>query len=301
MACESAETKREGSTYRAARPLRFFYRTTVGRILFRPLICRPISAAAGKFLDTRLSRGLIPGFVRRNRIDMSQFEEREYRSYNDFFTRRVREGMRPFSATAEDFCAPCDSLVSVYSITPDATFCIKESRYTVRTLLEDAELAKTFEGGTCVVFRLGVRDYHRYAYFDDGTIAATRKIRGIFHTVQPIAVERAPVFHRNTREWTLLHTAHAGEVVYMEVGAMMVGRICNHPVRENVSRGQEKGYFAFGGSTVIVLFRRDRVTLEEDFWQNTVQGLETPVRQGEVIGRFFAQPSDGEGEASVAD
>lgn len=298
-ACESVENRREGRAYCAARPLRFFYRTMIGRILFRPLICRPVSALAGKFLDTRLSRALIPGFVRKNHIDMSQFEDREYRSYNDFFTRRVKEGMRPFSEQATDFCAPCDSMVSVYPVASDSTFCIKESQYTLHALLDDAELARMYEGGTCVIFRLGVCDYHRYAYFDDGAIVTARKIRGVFHTVQPIAIERVPVFHRNTREWTLLRTAHAGDVIYIEVGAMMVGRICNHPVSGQVRRGQEKGYFAFGGSTVIVLFRRGNVCPEQDFLRNTALGLETPVRQGEVIGRFLCATPHEEEDISV--
>lgn len=275
---------REAVEYRASRPLRFFYGCLLGRLLMRPMVCRPVSYIGGKFLDSRLSRGLISPFIRNHQIDMSPFEPGPYANYNAFFTRKCLPGKRSFSDEAADFCAPCDSALSVYALEEGQTFVVKQSVYTLATLLKDAALAKHYIGGTVMIFRLGVQDYHRYAFPDDGEILWTREIPGLFHTVQPIAVERIPVFHRNTRCITQLRSDHFGDLLQLEVGAMMVGRICNHPKTGRVRRGEEKGYFAFGGSTVMVVLPAGRVAVDEDIRKNSAAGLETKVKQGEVIG-----------------
>ena len=275
---------REGVVYRAASPLRFFYGCRLGRILIRPMISRPVSALAGKILDSRLSRGWIAPFIHKHHIDMEMFEPGPFANYNAFFTRRCLPGKRPFSLVATDFCSPCDSALSVFSVGEGQTFTVKHSVYTLASMLDDAELAKAYAGGTVWIFRLGVQDYHRYAFPDDGEVLWTRKIPGVFHTVQPVAVEEVPVFHRNTRSVTALRSDHFGDLLQMEVGAMMVGRICNHPGKTRVCRGEEKGYFAFGGSTVMIILPPGAVRVDEDIRNNSARGLETKVRQGEVIG-----------------
>lgn len=149
--------------------------------------------------------------------------------------------------------APCDGRLSAYRITDQSEFRIKNSVYSVQTLLGNDPRASLFRGGTCLVFRLCVDDYHRYHFFDDCTIEPSRFIPGVLHTVRPIALEHTDVFHQNCREATFLHTAHFGLAAQIEVGAMLVGRICNHPPRPNIHRGDEKGCFLYGGSTVVLL------------------------------------------------
>ena len=105
----------------------------------------------------------------------------------------------------------------------------------------------------------------------------------VFHTVNPIANDYYPIYKQNARSYSLLHTDHFDDVVYMEVGAMMVGKICNHQINEFV-RGQEKGYFEFGGSTIVVLFKKDVVKIDEDIIQNSSYHHETRVLMGEKIG-----------------
>ena len=127
---------------RPAASLRFLYCNKLGLPLLKLLTCRAVSKAAGRFLDSRLSRGLIKGYVRRHAIDMSQYEREEYKSFNAFFTRRIRPELRPFDRSPEAFVSPCDGKLSVYPVDGDSAFEIKGFRYTVETLLRDAALAK---------------------------------------------------------------------------------------------------------------------------------------------------------------
>ena len=109
-------------------------------------------------------------------------------------------------------------------------------------------------------------------------------IKGGLQTVQPIALENRRVFAQNCREYTILHTENFGDVMQIEVGALMVGRIVNKHKGGSHSRGEEKGRFEFGGSTIVVLLEKDRAVLDEEFFQNTAADKETIVRCGEKIG-----------------
>ena len=119
--------------------------------------------------------------------------------------------------------SPCDGKVTVCPIQRDGLFLIKQTQYTVRSLLKDEKLAKRYEGGTAYIIRLTVDDYHRYCYVADGVKSAQRKIRGVFHTVNPVANDYAPIYKMNTREYCLVQTEELGTVLQMEVGALMVG------------------------------------------------------------------------------
>lgn len=262
----------------------FLYHTAPGRALLRLLICPGVSKVLGAFLDTGLSRYLVGPFVKSTKLDLSDYPDRSYASFNDFFTRRVKEGRRPVDKTADLLVAPCDGKLTVYEITEDACFDIKHSVYSVKDLLRDEAMAKEFEGGTCLIFRLTPDDFHRYSFMDDGRILASKVIPGVLHTVRPIAFRRYPVFSENAREYAVLETANFGKVVQMEVGALFVGRIVNHPLTD-FARGQEKGKFEFGGSTVIVLLQKGAAVIDEELLENTRQNKESIVRLGAVIGK----------------
>lgn len=268
-----------------AASLRFLYNTAVGRILLFPLICRPVSFIAGKFLDSRLSKIFVKRFIKSNGIDMTDYEDRAFNSFNDFFTRRVKESARPVCTEENAFISPCDARLTVYPITQERCFEVKGVNYTVKDLLCSEQLAQKFEGGYCMIFRLAVDNYHRYGWCADGKAEKTVKIKGKYHTVQPIAVRKYPVFRENVREYTVLENELFGICVQLEVGALMVGRICNdNPFGGTAKRGAEKGRFEFGGSTVIVLTQKDKVSLDDEFFQNTQNGLETLVKYGEGLG-----------------
>ena len=264
--------------------LKQLYGTAWGRCLLKVLTLPAVSAAAGAYMDSPLSKPLIKPFISKNGIDTSQYIMRDFRSYNQFFTRRIKPGMRPVDFTPGHLISPCDSKLSVYPINENSIFRIKDSHYRVRDLLNNDFLARRFEGGYCFIFRLEVDDYHRYCYIDSGTKTGNTFIKGELHTVNPIALERYNIYKRNCREYTLLHTDNFGDVAQIEVGAMLVGRICNRHEVCSFHRGAEKGRFEFGGSTVVLLFGRDSVIPDPDLLRNTAGGFETVVKFGEKIG-----------------
>ncbi len=277
---------RPQSTPLPCKSLRFLYHTIPGRILLKLLASRFCANLSAVFLNSGLSRPMIGRFIRKNKIDMSRYEERAYRSYNDFFTRRQKEGVTVWDSDRTLLAASCDAKLSAYEIDESSLFSIKDSLYRVSDLLEDDALADRFSHGVCLIFRLSVDDYHRYSYIDDGPTGPTRHIPGVLHTVQPIATERYNIYKRNTREVTVQKGLHFGTIAYVEVGAMLIGRIRNHHKRGCFAHaGEEKGYFEFGGSTVVLLFEKDRLNLDPEIFSNTRSGFETPVRLGEILGR----------------
>lgn len=261
----------------------FLYRTVPGRCLLQLLIRPGVSKAMGVFLDTSLSRHLVKPFVKATKLDLSDYPDRAYSSFNDFFTRHIKDGRRVVDMDPRSLVAPCDGKLTVYPITAEGLFDIKHSVYSVRDLLRDEELAKEFEGGTCLIFRLTPDDFHRYSFMDEGKVLETKTLPGVLHTVRPIAFRRYPVFSENAREYAVLETVNFGKVIQMEVGALFVGRIVNLPLTA-FTRGQEKGKFEFGGSTVILLLQKDAAVIDEELLENTRNQEESIVRLGCPIG-----------------
>ncbi len=264
--------------------LKKLYGSVLGRVMLKTLTAPAVSKLAGGFMDSRASKLLIKPFIKRSGIDTSEYIMYDFRSYNDFFTRVIKPGKRPVDTEPSHLISPCDSKLTVHKISRNSIFRIKGSRYKVKDLLQNEFLANRFCGGYCFIFRLEVDDYHRYCYIDDGTKTENIYIPGEFHTVNPIALERYNIYKRNCREYTILHTENFGDVVQIEVGAMMVGRIVNHHGEGGFCRGDEKGKFEFGGSTVVLLFGRDAVVPDEDILRNSAVGTETVVKYGEKIG-----------------
>ncbi len=263
--------------------LRFLYRTVPGRGLLRLLTARWVSRLCGAFLDSPLSKPLIKSFVKNNGIDLSQFHAESFRCFNDCFCRRIKEGLRPLPTDEEVLFSPCDGLLSAYRLAADTVLPVKQSAYTLPALLRDEALAARYRDGVCLVFRLCVDHYHRYCYPADGTKGENVFIPGRLHTVRPIALESGPVFTENCREYTLLDTPRFGQVLQMEVGAMLVGKIVNHHGAGPVTRGEEKGLFLYGGSTVILLLEKDKARIADRFFDATARGQETPVLMGESL------------------
>ena len=267
------------------RLLKVIYGHALTRMLIRPLLSPAVSNICGRFLNTRFSRRMIPSFVKKNHIDLSIYEKQEFDSYNAFFTRKIKTEERPVDNRKNVLVSPSDGKVSAYPITREGRFWIKHTEYTAAQLLKDERLAERYMGGWIYVIRLTVDDYHRYCYVADGQKSRQRKIRGVLHTVNPVANDHYPIYKMNSREYCLLKTKELGTVLLMEVGALMVGKISNHeenPAR--VKRGEEKGMFEFGGSTIVVMTEPGRVEPDEDIIRNTRAQAETLVKMGEAIG-----------------
>ena len=283
MSCPEDNTLRACPPAEEGKALSGLYRGAL-RPLLPLLSSKAVSAAGGAALSTRASAALVPGFIRRAGIDMSDFESREWRSFNDFFTRGLRPGARPVDPDPLALVSPCDSRLLALDITPDLTFQIKGGDYSVSSLLRNRRLAEDFAGGRCLIFRLCVDDYHRYCYFDDGSKGGNIPLPGRYYTVRPVALEHRDFFKENSREYTVMATRHFGKAVQVEVGATFVGRIENHHGVCSFRRGEEKGMFLFGGSTIVLLLGKNAADIDPRIIENTSRGLETRVLLGRRIG-----------------
>lgn len=264
--------------------LNFLYQTTVGRTLLKPLIQPSVSKLAGYYLNHSLSKGMIKRFICKNKLSMEDYQTANYSSFNEFFIREIKANARPFPKKTTVLAAPCDGKLTIYPIQEDSVFRIKNSLYSIKELIGNAELGTQWLGGTAAIFRLTPDDYHHYYFIDDGEINSHQKISGEFHTVRPIAINNQPVFTQNTRECTIIETANFGKVAQIEVGALLVGKIKNKKIAGNCQRFEKKGWFEFGGSTVILLFQKDQVAFKSEIIENTIHEKETIVKLGQAIG-----------------
>jgi Phosphatidylserine decarboxylase len=267
--------------------LKFLYENKLGRILLGQLVKPWVSKASGCILSSSCSKILIAPFVKMNKINMDEYESRSYSSYNDFFTRRIKEGQRVIDYQPGNLIAPCDGRLSAYPIQKGSRFSIKDTQYSLKRLLRNKKLANMYENGVLLLFRLTVDDYHRFCYIDNGIKTRNYHIAGYFHTVNPLANQVVPVYKENTREFSLLKSENFGRILIMEVGALLVGKIVNYQEEAIVQRGEEKGRFEFGGSTIIMILEKDKVFIDEDIRSNSVHGIETKVKLGEKIGELI--------------
>ena len=266
--------------------LTLLYGNLIGRCFVKILTMPWISKLGGAVLSTGLSALAIPSFIRNNQIDMSQFEDVKYRNYNEFFMRKIKPEARVVDMDENHLISPCDCKLTVLPVEKDGRFMIKQTSYTLQSLLKDEKEAEHYLGGTLCIFRLTVDDYHRYCYVDDAEVIRKAQIPGILHTVNPIANDVYPIYKENTREYCVLFNKKLKRHLMMEVGALMVGKIVNHPTDSQVIRAQEKGHFMFGGSTVIMVFEKGTVNIDKDILENSENDIETVVRYGMKIGEI---------------
>ena len=260
------------------------YTTKSGNNFIKIITLPFISKTIGKIAKSKLSRFLINYFIKINKIDMSQYIEKDFKSFNDFFIRKIEKNARPININNDDLISPCDGKLTVVKINENSKFKIKKLEYNLHSLLRDRKLAKRFENGLCLIFRLSVEDYHRYCYIDNVTKTNNRKIKGVYHTVNPIIYDYQDIFKENSREYTLMKTENFGNVIQVEIGALFVGTINNYHERGIFSKGDEKGYFDFGGSTIVLLFEENKVKVDKYLLDNTKDNFETIVKMGEKIG-----------------
>ena len=262
--------------------MRFAYENPVGRVLTKAILCRKfISTLYAAWQKSRLSKGKVRKFIAQYHIALDDCTAQDFPNFNAFFTRQRKSYV---NQTAEnELPAIADSKLTALPIDENRVFTVKGVPYTAAELLENETLAAEYAGGTCLIFRLSPDDYHRYVYPDAGTQEKTIHIKGVLHSVNPIAGSLG-VYRRNARRYTLLHTEHFGDVVQMEVGALLVGKIRNHnETAGSFAKLQEKGYFEYGGSTVILLLKKDAVTVDSDILEYSAKGIETKVKIGERI------------------
>ena len=265
--------------------LHFLYETTLGRILLEAMFGRRWYSRLNATLNrSRYSRRKIEPLISHFGIDMRDYPDQTYASYDSFITREIDPSRRPIAADPNALIAVADSKLQAYQISDDGRIPVKQSSYTVSELLRDPDLAAAYRDGVCLVFRLATHDYHRYCFADDGQVIRTRAINGMLHSVQPVAAKRYRPFAENCRQYSVIDTLNFSTLVAVEVGALLVGRIHNYEITA-CRRGQEKGYFSLGGSTICLLLKPGAVKIDPDIREYSGKHIETKVRLGEAIGR----------------
>lgn len=259
----------------------FLYSNLIGRIILKIIYIPFFTKFVGLFLGSKVSKLFINSFIKSNKINMSEYEKENYNSFNDFFIRKIKIKNRP---TGSDFMSPCDSKLLVHNIDENSILKIKNSHYKIDEIINN-KLSDEYKNGYALVFRLCKDDYHRYCYIDDGYQENNIKIKGVFHPVRPIAINTYPVFKQNSREWTILKTKNFDEIIQIEVGALNVGKIVNIHNNYSFKKGEEKGYFMFGASTIILLIKKDIIKIDKDILLNSINNIETIVKYGENIGK----------------
>lgn len=269
--------------------LKFLYHNPFGKLALELVVKRKLlSAQYGRLMNRSASRKKIQPFVDQYQINMEEAikEVHEFSTFNDFFYRKLRPESRPIE---EGFISPADGkLIAFEDISEVKNFFVKGSPFTVESFLADPVLAKQYENASMILVRLAPNDYHRFHFPAAGIAPAAKKIDGGYLSVSPYAIQEdfARVFCQNKREFTLLDSDSYGPIVVSPVGATMVGTIIEtYKPDSHVAKGDEMGYFAFGGSSILILVDKNKITIDSDLLENTRKGMETAVLMGEKIGQ----------------
>ena len=270
--------------------LRWIYGNPLGRVSLSAAVRRAwFSAWYGWRMNRPVSAARVLPFVVDYGLDAAEFAKpaTAYRTFNEFFYRTLRPGARPVDPGENVAVFPADGRHLAYQDVDAADgFYVKGKKFTLSALLGSEELGREFAGGSMLISRLCPVDYHRFHFPVAGTPGEARLINGFLYSVSPIALRMNPGYLvENKRMLTLIETARFGRVAQLEVGATMVGSILQSFVPGRaVEKGDEKGLFAFGGSCVITLFQRGRISFDRDLVENAAQQREVYARIGERLG-----------------
>lgn len=242
----------------------------------------------GKWVDRSASQQDIEKFITQFDVDISEIEKphQKYANLNEFFSRKLKPGARPFLQETTSFCAPADGKILAYPQLEERTLLpIKNAHVDIATLLASEMEARPYHGGAACVMRLAPYDYHRFHFPVEGQASLTKAIDGRYYLVNPLALTLKPdLFAHNKRAVTYLETEHFGTVAYVEVSGFAVGRIVQTYQAGSIRRGQEKGYFQFGGSTLVLLFEPDKIIFDQDLVEHTTAQTEVQIKAGTQIG-----------------
>jgi len=270
--------------------LNWIYSSPIGMKLLELVVKKKLfSGVYGWYVDRKSSKKKINSFIREFNLDSSSFEKdtKDFQSFNDFFYRKLKKEARPIDMESNALISLGDGKLLAYeNIDLDKLVQVKGFTYSLKELIQDDYAASKYEGGTCLILRLCPTDYHRFHFVDSGICSKEVKIKGAYYSVNPIALDKVQkLFCENKREWSILHSDNFKDVLYVEVGATCVGSIIqSYKPDKRVQKGEEKGYFKFGGSTVILFFEPNAIKIDDEIIKQTNIGYETYVLMGEKIG-----------------
>lgn len=273
--------------------LKFLYFNPFGKLALNGIVKRKfLSEFYGRKMRASSSKAKILPFIEANGINIDESIKKieEFQSFNDFFIREIKKEARPIEKDENIFVSPADGKVLVFeNIDEVSKFFVKGEEFNLDSFFKDSRLSKKYRGGALAIVRLAPVDYHRFHFPADGKILKNKAINGYYYSVSPYAIKNnLSIFWENKREYAELQTKKFGDVILSEIGATMVGGIVQ-TFKENseVKKGEEKGYFFFGGSTCILLFEKNKIKFDNDLVENTKKGIETKIYMGERIGVSF--------------
>ncbi len=272
----------------AGAALNFLYNNFLGKII-RPVLTQKIVSKIPNFYNnSRLSKHKIKPFIKKYKIDTSEFLKKgsDFKSFNDFFTRKLKPNVRPIDRNPELVVSPADSkLFVIPDVSKEVKFFVKNKKFNLENFLKNKDLAKKYSGGVMLIFRLAPLDYHRYHFPFDCIPEKPVKINGKLESVNSLVYKSGiQPLTENERQLIKLKTQNFGSALLVSVGAMFVGKIVHTFKPENqYKKGNEVGYFEFGGSTLVLLFEKDKIKIKDKFLINSKKGYETQVKMGQVV------------------
>lgn len=275
--------------------VKWLYESASGKALGPVVVSSATSKLYGAIQSSRWSSKKVLPFIQNFGIQMDEFEpqssdvRRPYQSFNDFFIRPFKPGKRPFVENKLMGAFAEARYFGYESLTSEETIPVKGHYLSSASVINSKKWNEIFSDGPCLLARLCPVDYHRFHYPDSGKVLDHYRLKGQLHSVNPLALKKRPdIFMRNERVVTILETEHFGKLAYVEVGAVCVGKIVQSGSLEKFKRGEEKGYFLFGGSTVIVFGEKGKWAPSLDILTATKEGHEVYIRLGDAVGELRA-------------
>ncbi len=266
----------------------FLYNNLLGKFLRKFLNKKYAAKIYAIYQNSFWSKRKILPFIKKHNINMSQFERKvsEYKSFNDFFTRKLKPGIRHIDLAPNVFISPADSkLFVVENISQNIEFFVKNERFNLSFFLQEQQLAQQYQDGLLMIFRLAPPDYHRFHFPVDCISSKLKIISGSYESVNPITYKSGiqPLLE-NERQLTILKTETFSDVIMVSVGAMFVGKIVQKYVPdEKYKKGEEMGYFEFGGSSLVLIFKKGTIIPKKIFLEHSKVGFETEIKMGQTI------------------
>ncbi len=273
--------------------LSFAYTHPFGKVLLEYLFSRkPLNQLYGIYKRSRFSQAKIEKDIEEYGIDLNEFREQKYRNYSDFFLRKFKDGRRAFSSDLNELGAFAEGKYLAFASIDEGTrFPVKGQVLNLERLFGDqTQWSERFRGGSAWICRLCPIDYHWFHFPCSGKIIDQYAISGRYHSVSMYALShRSETLFTNERQINILDTGANGLIALIEVGALCVGKIKSvHERNRPFAKGEIKGYFDFGASTVIVLTEKGKWQPDPDLIAQTVRQVETQVRLGDSIGRVHS-------------
>ncbi len=280
---------RNSQKYAANQSLSIVYQSKVSRLI-RKIITHDkwFSALAGAYFNLSISKFHIASFVKKYSIAMNESEKKinEFINFNDFFTRKLKPQARPIDCDPTHIISPADGKILVIeNIQEQSQFPVKNITFSLESFLKDKTLAQKYLGGSLILIRLDPWDYHRFHIPIDGYVQKAIPINGSYESVNPIVYQNnIQVLSENERHLIAIKTDMLDEVIMVNIGALCVGKITEtYNPNHWYKKGDELGYFSFGGSTIVLLFKKNLITIHPEIVNNSLMCIESLTQMGKSL------------------